>query len=46
MQGILNTRGNHGLAIDHGNEDESYSFGLHDESDSSEDEVCSLLNLS
>ncbi|KAK9942190.1 hypothetical protein M0R45_007869 [Rubus argutus] len=39
LEGILNTSGNDGLAIDHGNEDESYSFGLHDESDSSEDEV-------
>lgn len=36
---MLNTRGNDGLAIDHGNEDEHYSLGLHDESDSSDDEV-------
>ncbi|PRQ18717.1 putative transcription factor WD40-like family [Rosa chinensis] len=42
MPGVLNTSRNDGLAIDHGNEEESDSSGLHevvDESDSSEDEV-------
>ncbi|XP_062030328.1 ribosome biogenesis protein BOP1 homolog isoform X2 [Rosa rugosa] len=41
-EGELNTSRNDGLAIDHGNEEESDSSGLHEvveESDSSEDEV-------
>lgn len=45
-QDDLNTSSNDGLAIDHGNEDESDSSGLHEEveeSDSSEDEVCCFL---
>lgn len=42
-QGELNPSVNDGLDIDHGNEEESDSSGLHEEvkeSDSSEDEVC------